>query len=128
MQGQRYSFDRARRRPAATLLFIAPRVGGVESAQLHMANETNSILINEADDVATAIIELHRGDVGKYTVAGKVRLVEIRGEIPRFHKFAVRNIRRSDRVFKYGEVIGEAICDIAAGMHVHTHNLRSAGS
>ena len=90
--------------------------------------ETNSILIHEADDVATAIVELHRGDVGKYTVAGRAAEVEIREEIPRYHKFAVRNITRSDRVLKYGEVIGEAICDIAAGTHVHTHNLCSPRS
>ncbi len=91
-------------------------------------NQTNSILIHEADDVATAIVELRRGDLGKYTVAGRVAQVEIREEIPRYHKFAVRNIKSSDRVFKYGEVIGEAICDIAAGTHVHTHNLRSPRS
>lgn len=88
-----------------------------------MKSERNSILIHEADDVATALTELHRGDIGKYTVAAGAVQVEIREEIPRYHKFAVRNISRSDRVLKYGQVIGEATCDIPAGAHVHTHNL-----
>ena len=94
---------------------------------LDMKNGTNSILINEADDVATAIVELHRGDVGKYTAAGRLIQVEIREEIPMYHKFAVRNISKLDRVLKYGEVIGQATCDIPAGSHVHTHNLGSPG-
>ena len=63
----------------------------------------NSILINEADNVATAIVELHCGDLGKYIVAGDVAQVEIREEIPLYHKFAVRNLSRSDPVLKYGE-------------------------
>jgi altronate dehydratase len=90
--------------------------------------ETNSILIHEADNVATAIVELHRGDLGKYTAANGFVQIEIREEIPLYHKFAVRNIDKSDRVLKYGEVIGEATCDIPAGTHVHTHNLRSLRS
>jgi altronate dehydratase small subunit len=92
-----------------------------------MKSGTNSILIHEGDDVATALVELHRGDLGRYTTAGRLVEVEITEEIPRYHKFAVRNISKSDRVFKYGEVIGEATCDIPAGTHVHTHNLRSPG-
>jgi altronate dehydratase len=92
-----------------------------------MKSGTNSILIHEADDVATALLELHRGDSAKYSVSGRPVQVEIREDIPRYHKFAVRNIRKSERVLKYGEVIGEATCDILAGTHVHTHNLRSPG-
>jgi (2R)-sulfolactate sulfo-lyase subunit alpha len=41
------------------------------------------------------------------------------------HKIALRNIRRGDKVLEYGEVIGAATNDIAAGDHVHTHNLKS---
>ena len=92
-----------------------------------MKNGANSILINDADDVATAIIELHRGDHGKYTAGGRLVQVEIREDIPVYHKFAVRNISKSHRVLKYGEVIGQATCDIPSGAHVHTHNLSSPG-
>jgi altronate dehydratase small subunit len=92
-----------------------------------MRGGTNSILIHKADDVATTLVELHRGDLGKYAAAGRLVEIEIREEIPRYHKFAVRNISKSDRVLKYGEVIGQAMCDIPEGTHVHTHNLRSPG-
>ena len=42
------------------------------------------------------------------------------------HKYAARPIREGETVIKYGQVIGVAGCDIAAGEHVHSHNLRSA--
>ena len=42
------------------------------------------------------------------------------------HKYAARAIQAGEAVVKYGQVIGVAKADIAAGRHVHTHNVRSA--
>jgi hypothetical protein len=41
------------------------------------------------------------------------------------HKIAATKIASGAKVIKYGVPIGSAICDIAAGEHVHTHNLQS---
>jgi len=41
------------------------------------------------------------------------------------HKLAARNLRRGEKIIKYGAPIGSAICDIPAGSHVHLHNLKS---
>ncbi len=41
------------------------------------------------------------------------------------HKYALRAIAQGESVIKYGFPIGEATCDIPAGAHVHTHNLKS---
>jgi len=41
------------------------------------------------------------------------------------HKIALQNIRKGERVIKFGEIIGEATADIPAGSHVHSHNMRS---
>src|SRR5262245_32696339 len=46
--------------------------------------------------------------------------------IPRGHKIALRAIHAGDRVIKYGSPIGTASSEIAAGAHVHTHNVASA--
>ena len=46
--------------------------------------------------------------------------------IPRGHKFALRAIRAGEPVVKYGSPIGTASSAIAAGAHVHTHNVASA--
>ena len=62
---------------------------------------------------------------GTEVVAGGVRL-RLRDEVPAGHKVALREIPRGEQVRKYGQVIGVATSDIAAGEHVHTHNLAFA--
>lgn len=46
-------------------------------------------------------------------------------DIPLGHKIALKDIRQSDIVIKYGRPIGSAIKDIKVGEHVHVHNIRS---
>jgi len=62
---------------------------------------------------------------GTEVVAGGARL-RLRDEVPAGHKVALREIPRGEQVRKYGQVIGIATSDIAAGEHVHTHNLAFA--
>jgi altronate dehydratase len=45
--------------------------------------------------------------------------------IPRGHKVALLAIRAGAVIVKYGSPIGHASSDIAAGAHVHTHNVSS---
>jgi altronate hydrolase len=51
-----------------------------------------------------------------------VALRDISG-VPRGHKVAVRDLASGTPIRKYGQVIGVATAPIAAGDHVHTHNL-----
>ena len=90
-----------------------------------MNNNINAILIREIDDVATGIVEFHRGDLGRYRNHDERLEVVIIEDVPKFHKFAVRDIRKGDLVRKYGEIIGEATQDIRKGCFVHDHNLTS---
>lgn len=41
------------------------------------------------------------------------------------HKYALTDIKEGENVIKYGSPIGHAICHIAAGEHVHTHNVKT---
>jgi altronate dehydratase small subunit len=41
------------------------------------------------------------------------------------HKLASRPIHAGEKIFKYGAPIGSATKDIAAGEHVHLHNMKS---
>lgn len=41
------------------------------------------------------------------------------------HKYAIRQISSGENVIKYGMPIGHATCHIAAGEHVHIHNLKT---
>ncbi|KJE34704.1 hypothetical protein UF64_13390 [Thalassospira sp. HJ] len=46
--------------------------------------------------------------------------------IPLAHKIAYRDIEAGEHILKYGMPIGIATENIAAGTHVHIHNIRSA--
>lgn len=77
--------------------------------------------VNEKDNVVTALRAMEKGE--KILVDGKeVFVVE---NIPRFHKIAIADIPKGGIVYKYGQVIGDALEEIKAGAHVHVHNLES---
>jgi len=79
------------------------------------------LVISERDNVATALEPI---DAGREVRAGASTVVAAEA-IPRGHKLAVRAIRTGEPVVKYGSPIGTASMDIAAGAHVHTHNVAS---
>jgi predicted RecA/RadA family phage recombinase len=80
------------------------------------------LVISERDNVATALEAL---EPGRQIVAGDGFVVAI-DPIPAGHKIALRPIGAGTAVLKYGSSIGTAIGDIAAGSHVHTHNVASS--
>jgi altronate dehydratase small subunit len=92
-----------------------------------MMYPVNSIVISERDNVATALVGLLRGDVGRYVLRGETMEIAILEAIPQYHKFAICNIQKNESVRKYGEVIGLAIASISAGAHIHEHNIISPG-
>ncbi|MGB3278175.1 MAG: UxaA family hydrolase, partial [Pseudorhodobacter sp.] len=72
---------------------------------------TTTILLDPADNVVTARQNLAIGQDGATQ------------PIPRGHKLARSAIAKGQAVRKYAQIIGYAATDIAAGDHVHTHNL-----
>lgn len=80
-----------------------------------------AIKIHPTDSVAVALEPLQPGE----NVAVDHIAFSVVDEIPAGHKFALRPIVRGESVIKYGQPIGVALCDIPAGAHVHTHNLRT---
>jgi altronate dehydratase small subunit len=80
------------------------------------------IVISAHDNVATALEALEPGT----TISGGGVTLAIGDRIPRGHKVALRPIARGEAVVKYGSAIGTAVSDIAAGAHVHTHNVESS--
>lgn len=80
-----------------------------------------ALVISDRDNVATALEPLAAG-----------RTLDLNGlavtaiePIAVGHKMALRAIAAGAAVVKYGSPIGIASADIAAGAHVHTHNLSS---
>ena len=74
-----------------------------------------ALQIHPSDTVAVALRTLAEGDVA----AG----VRTAAPIPQGHKLALVNLPIGAVVTKYGQPIGRASAPIAAGDHVHSHNL-----
>ena len=86
-----------------------------------------AIRINAADIVAVALQNLKKGEtVALEATDGAAELsVVLQEDIVQGHKFALRDIKKGESIIKYGYPIGEATTDIAAGTHVHTHNIHT---
>ena len=76
------------------------------------------------------VLRLHPGDdvvIAARPLAAGARLSDENlvciDPIPAGHKLATRAVARGEPVRRYGQIIGFAIDNIAAGQHVHTHNL-----
>jgi altronate hydrolase len=76
---------------------------------------TPFIRLHPADDVLIARTQLVGGTLAEN--------VTIKGLIPPGHKVATRAIAVGEPVRRYNQIIGFASKPIAAGEHVHTHNL-----
>ena len=80
-----------------------------------------ALVISERDNVATALEPLDPGRI--LEING--RTVTVVERIPSGHKIALTPIEPGYPVIKYGSSIGTASVAIAAGTHVHTHNVAS---
>ena len=80
------------------------------------------LVISARDNVATALEALEPGRV----VAIGEALLTIVEPIPAGHKVALTDVLAGESVVKYGSAIGVASARIAAGAHVHVHNVASA--
>jgi (2R)-sulfolactate sulfo-lyase subunit alpha len=87
----------------------------------------NVLMHEEQDDVAVAVVDLKPGDqASAVTLEGKpVGTVKVAEPIPLGHKIAMRAMTEGHKVIKYRRPIGRASRPIAAGAHVHTHNLKT---
>jgi altronate hydrolase len=79
-----------------------------------------AIRVHPGDNVAVVAADVQAGDVVRLADGSEVRAVEA---IPRGSKVALAPIASGEAVIRYGEEIGRAAEDIAAGEYVHTHNL-----
>jgi len=83
---------------------------------------TAALVISGRDNVATALEPL---DPGRAIRLDEVTVI-VAEPIPRGHKIALRPISEGEPIIKYGSPIGTASQAIAAGTHVHVHNVASA--
>ena len=85
----------------------------------------DAIILKPNDNVGTAIRPLKRYTEIILKLKKQLINFEIKDNIKLCHKFSLIQIKRGDKIFKYGEIIGVAINDIDQGNLVHTHNIQS---
>jgi len=90
-----------------------------------MAAKSKAIVINEKDNVATAIVPLKAGATMTMQIQGRREKIKLLSSIPMGHKFALREIESGADVIKYGEPIGKATARISRGERVHVQNVVS---
>ena len=90
-----------------------------------MGGRIKVIVINEKDNVATALEPLNAGTTVSVKVQGRIEKMKLLSDIPMGHKFALRDMVEGGAVIKYGEPIGQTTAKITRGEHVHIHNVVS---
>lgn len=88
-----------------------------------MTSKTDNrlILLNESDNIFVCRRKMEAGE----TVLIEGSDVSLETGIELGHKLARVDIRRGEKIIKYGVSIGSAKTDISRGDHVHLHNIKS---
>ena len=82
-----------------------------------MSQPSRMLTLNPKDNVAIALADISAGEIDNVTGLTVLQSVK------QGHKVAIAAISVGQNVMRYGQTIGEATADIAAGEHVHVQNL-----
>lgn len=77
------------------------------------------LVMNEKDNVGVLLEDSKVGELCNYN-SEDIKILE---DIHFGHKIALQDFSKEDNVYKYGEVIGYALEDIAKGQWIHNHNM-----
>jgi len=83
-----------------------------------MTHDSLAFKLHSSDNVAIA-----RNAIPKDTTLAEFGGLILQADVPAAHKVALASIAAGEPVLRYGQIIGFATLPIAAGEHVHTHNL-----
>ena len=87
--------------------------------------EINALMMDETDNVVTCVADVKKGMEVVYRKGENVCTLTAKEDIPYCHKIALQDIRKGEKVIKYGESLGETSEDIEKGCWVAHHNLFS---
>ena len=79
------------------------------------------LILNAEDNVGVACCDLAAG----IELAVRGATVCLPGDVTLGHKLALRPLKVGDKIVKWGAPIGSATETVAAGGHVHLHNMQS---
>ena len=85
---------------------------------VHDKKDTVGVVVVEGLKAGTNMLAVVTADNSSFKL--KVNM-----DVPIGHKVALKDIKKGDTVWKYGQDIGKAVADIKKGEHVHVHNLKT---
>lgn len=85
-----------------------------------------AIRLTGRDNVATLLRPVDVGETILVRCGTEITEMTAVQAIPLCHKISLAPIATGTEIVKYGQPIGQALSSIAAGHHVHVHNMRSA--
>lgn len=89
---------------------------------------TEFLVHEDGDSVGVVVVE---GVKAGQTLTGWVMAqdrtitIKVKNDIPIGHKIALKDFKVGDTVIKYGVDIGRVVAPIAAGEHLHVHNVKT---
>ncbi len=89
--------------------------------QAGTATDRRILVLNGGDNVGVACCDLAAGT--RMVIGGGE--VSLPGAVQLGHKIALAPLAPTDRIIKWGAPIGSALQAVAAGEHVHLHNMKS---
>ena len=84
-----------------------------------------AVHVSDLDNCVTLTDSVVGGDMVGFTEGGGEKAFASLGDIPKWHKMAIKDIKKGGVIYKYGAVVGIASDNIKAGECVHVHNMRS---
>lgn len=87
------------------------------------AEQANAMIVNEKDHVIMTVELVKKGEELCWKDSKGYHTITALEDIPKYHKAAVKGLKKGETVLKYGESIGHALSDIEPGAWVHTHNI-----
>lgn len=82
-----------------------------------------ALKIHPADNVAVVLADVCSGEEITVTIGGEAIRLAARQAVAFGHKIALSDLHTDQPIIKYGEEIGRAQTEIAAGDWIHLHNL-----
>jgi hypothetical protein len=107
--------DCASRMPASSAAPIP------HTARTIAGTDPRLLLLDDRDNVLVVKARIRAHEA----VAVEGGIVTVPQDLPLGHKLARRAIAAGEKIVKYGAPIGSATEAIAAGVHVHVHNVKS---
>lgn len=85
---------------------------------VHEKKDTVGVVVVEGLKAGTDMLCVVTHDNSDFRLTAKM-------DIPIGHKVALKDIKKGETIWKYGQDIGEARADVKQGEHLHVHNAKT---